>query len=211
MKFFKSFIIPCFISLIISFSMFFMAMSYIFIPQTTKYETAEKTESLIDYFESELKDITIIVSVENCPVDFLINIYPKQKDIYVEHSNGSNNQNTRTIRFNVSGFENVINYINGIEIETPYGLPSPTKNQTIIAKDEKVLAYGASIGEIITGEASPSRERKEYYCYIFEEICIKFLKDCTPERYKFLKQNCETDISYTEFYNNYKYLNNGYS
>lgn len=205
----KNFIIPCFFSLLISFSAFFITMNLVFMPNSRESEVVQKNEYDIPYFTDEAKNIPLFINIEYCPIDFLINISVKQKNISVNYITDFNNEeNIKSIRFTHSGLENVINFLGGIEIETPYGLPSPYNDQTTLAKDERLLAFGTSIRKIFTEDASPTAEKKEYYCYILEELCIKFLDDCTTENYKFLKQNCETDISYTEFYDNLQSIKN---
>jgi hypothetical protein len=184
-------------------------MSHIFTPSESNYKAAQKAQSLVPYFNVNTKITYVKTSIENCAVDFLITISHKRKNVSVncieEFSAPENSY--KSITFNLSGFENMVNSLGGIEIETPYGLPSPYKNKTIIAKDEKLLVYGSSLGEILT-KKTITTEMAEYYCYILEELCIKFLNDCTPESYTLLNQNCETNISYTDFYDNYKSLKN---
>ena len=210
----SNFIVTSLLSFFICSLMLLSVMLCLFLPDgsdNTPYKTAQKTESTIPYsYSADTKNAEVLISLENCPVDFLVKLSPKAGNVSVKTApnNSLKDKSLKYITFNVSGFENMINYLGGIEIETPYGLPNPAKNKKIIAKDELLTVYGASLGEILNGEPQPSIERKSYYCYIVEKICIAFLTDCTPERYKFLKQNCETNISYTEFYDSYKSLKN---
>ncbi len=211
MKNFTNYILTGFISLLICFFMFFAVMSYLFIPKGNKSEMVAKTNSSVPYSPTiEMPKVSLFIKIENCPVAFNLKISETNQKLLVTHNENlsANEKNTRQITFDITGFENTINYLGGVEIDTPYGLPSPAKNKKIIAENEKLLVYGASLGEILTSELNPSDERKSYYCYVIKELCVKFLKECTPESYKFLKRNCETDISYTEFYDNYKSLKN---
>lgn len=211
MKKITSFIFIGFISLLICFFMFFMVILCLFIPKNPHHMPAEKSESSIPYSSPlPIPSSTILLQIENCPVRFLIKTSPKKANLSVTCTEDfpSENKSIRNISFKLDEFENTVNYLGGVEIETPYGLPCPAKNKKIIAKDEKLLVHGASLGEILTIEATPSTERKNYYCYVIKELCLEFFSECTPESYKFLKQNCETDISYTEFYDNYKSLKN---
>jgi len=208
MKKITNFIFTAFTSLIISLLLFFMVSLYLFIPNKSNHITAQKNETGIPYFYSDkIKSVTFLISIENCPVDFFIDASSEHESLKVTHTAkniAAAKKYQKQIYFDIEGLENFVNYLGGIEIETPYGLPSPAKNKKIIAKNEKLLVYGVSLGEILTDESSPSDQRIAYYCYIIKELCFKFLSECTIDSYKFLKQNCKTDISYADFYDHYE-------
>ncbi|MBO5105817.1 MAG: hypothetical protein J6C29_02855 [Clostridia bacterium] len=208
------------ISFLVCFTIFFSLMLFPFF----KYEATEKAvlknEQSIAYNRQQNKEsINIKISIEDCPVAFLLRILPKNQKLsiscsYELLSDKSNEKTTKfnnfkyskQITFSLSGFENTVNFLGGVEIETPYGLPSPSKNDIIIAKDERVFVYGASLGALLCKEPYPTQERMDYYCYALGEVCLKFLKEGSLEAYKFLNKNCSTDISYTNYYDNYKSL-----
>ena len=121
-------------------------MSHFFTPSESNYNAVQKTQSFVPYFNTNTKSTYVKTSIENCAVDFLITISHKNKNVSVnciEDFSAPENP-YKSISFDLSGFENMVNSLGGIEIETPYGLPSPYKNKTIIAKDERLLVYGAS-------------------------------------------------------------------
>ena len=208
-----SFFITSLITFLICFFIFLTAMLYFVIPKPTNEKTAQKAQSSVPYYNNSgatIQNAIILLKIENCPIKFFITLSPKASTLSVNYEEPINTDKkyTHCITFERNGFENTVNFLGGVEIETPYGLPCPAKNKKIIAKDEKLLAFGASLGELLTTEPAPSNERKSYYCYVVKELCLKFFSNCTTESYKFLKKNCETDISYTEFYDNYKSLEN---
>jgi len=227
MKNLQKFLITGFISLLICFSLFFSAMSPIVFSQQANTKTVQKTDSSVPYYPTLIsKSCGILLRIDECPVIFLVKFLPEKKTLSIgcmpekiinsegkkliafENESGISvlgyEKYNKTISFTLSGFENMINYLNGIEIETPYGLPAPAKNNTILARGEKMKVYGASLGIILTEAKQPSSERLAYYCYVIGELCLEFLKECTTESYKFLNQNSKTDISYTDFYDNYE-------
>lgn len=200
------------ISFFICFFIFSTTIAYPLFSKKYKEQTVLKREGSVAY--SPLPDtekIGIKITVEGCAAAFLITVLPKTKTVKTDCiTNESTNANPKkdyshSIDFTLKGFENTVNFLGGVEIETPYGLPSPANTSIIIAKDEKLFVYGASLGALLT-KAAPSPERLSYYCYALGELCLKFIKEGDPELYKVLNQNSKTDISYTDYYDNYKYL-----
>ena len=196
----------------ISFSLCFLIFFVILICQNLTFEpkeqTAVKSQSSIPYSPSQtLKSTSIKITLEGCATSFLLEILPENKKINV-YSNPDlkNKKYVKKIDFTIKGFEGLINYLNGVEIETPYGLPAPSKNGKLLAKNEKLSAYGASISALFCGEKNPTAEKTNYFCYVLGEICLKFLKEGDTELYKFLNKNSKTNISYTDYYDNYKSL-----
>ena len=219
MKKLPKFITIALISFIISLFIFSSIMLYLFLPNNSKEITVEKTDASVPYSPPyELKEFTVLISIDNCPINFQAIFSLKNKNIVLsclpKNSVNSSNEeikapSDKTIAFTLSGFKNTVNFINGIEIETPYGLPAPAGTGAIIAQDEKLNVYGASICTMFTAEKQPSVEKQAYYCYVMGELCFKFIKECTTESYKTLNQSSKTNISYTEFYDNFKSLKNG--
>ena len=207
MKLFYNNITTGIISFIISFLLFFTIMIYPFFTQKAEEKAALKNQPSVAYTPPRSEKTTNVkINIENCPTDFLVKISPKSEKITVSCKSVSKEKYSKQISFNTEGFKNVVNYLNGVEIETPYGLPSPANTDIIIAANERLFVYGASLAALLCNEASPTAERLTYCCYALGEVCLKFIKEGDTELYKFLNQNCETDISYTEYYDNYKAL-----
>lgn len=231
MKIISRFIITSFTSASICLLVFSIIIFSIFLPEKSNNKTVQKVQSNIAYtpIDTTLNPSLLIV-IEECPVLFLVKLLQKNHNLSVscmpKFSVNDKNQKlkdyknketlthftkeecNKKIVFNIINFEKIINYLNGLEIETPYGLPLPAKSNTTIDVNERVCAYGASVGALLTQEKQPSNEKMAYYCYIIGELSLKFLSTCDTESYKFLNQNSITDISYTEFYDNYKSLKN---
>lgn len=202
------------ISFALSFIIFSFIMLYPFFTKRTEEKAVAKSQNSVAYSPTvEMKEACIKISIEKCPADFFVNILPQKGKIRVsaaannpESKNLNKEKYTKRISFSLRGFENTVNYLGGVEIETPYGLPSPANTDIIIAKDEKLYVYGASLAALLVETAAPTPERGLYYCYALGEVCLKFLKEGEPDLYKFLNRNSETDISYTDYYDNYEYL-----
>lgn len=177
-----------------------------FTPSSTEL-TAQKNQPSVPYSPPFSLNAKIKIRLENCPADFLLEILPKKGKIKVyTASKSKNEENFKKIEFTTKGFEKLINYLGGVVIETPYGLPAPAKNGKMLTKNEKLLVYGASLGTLLCEEKNPTPERLNYYCYVLGEICLKFFKEGNTELYKFLNKNSKTNISYTDYYDNYKSL-----
>lgn len=207
MKLFYNNITPGIISFTICFLMFLAIMIHPFFTQKTEEKTVLKNQTSVAYTPPRsAKTTNVKISIENCPTDFSVKLLPKNEKISVSYKEASKEEYSKQINFNIEGFKNVVNYLNGVEIETPYGLPSPANTDIIIATDEKLFVYGASLAALFCNKAAPSAERLSYYCYALGELCLKFIKEGDTELYKFLNENCETNVSYTDYYDNYKYL-----
>lgn len=199
-------------SFLICFLMFLAIIFYPLFIENSKEQTTLKNQASIAYSPlSDTEKLGIKITIEGCTINFLMTIMPKHKTIKIGCLSNKNNSSKQKeykhqINFSLKGFENTVNFLGGVEIETPYGLPSPAKTNAIIAKDEKLFVYGASLGVLLCDEADLSAERINYYCYALGEVCLKFLKNGNTTLYKHLKNNSQTDISYTDYYDNYKYL-----
>ena len=214
-KFFKP-ITSGLISFCVCFLIFGLIIIYPFFSHSSEEKTALKNQPSIVYKAPQnYKTISIKIDIEECPVAFLLKILPKNQNLSITCKSKSANGNievfkadeySKQINFSLYGFENTVNFLGGVEIETPYGLPSPAKNDIIIAKDERLFVYGASLGALLCEEKIPTAERASYYCYVLGELCLKFLKEGSTQCYKFLNNNAETDISYTDYYDNYTSL-----
>lgn len=216
---FKNIIIGT-ISFTICFFIFFIIMIYPNFTSNSAKEAALKNQPSVTYSPPDsVETISVKISIDGCPVDFLLKILPKNQKLNIECRptflinskekkaiGYEKSEYTKRISFSLLGFENMVNFLGGIEIETPYGLPSPAQNNEILAKDEKLFVYGASLSALFCEADNPTTERMSYYCYAFGEVSLKFLNNGNTELYKFLKKNCETDISYTDYYDNYKSL-----
>ena len=55
---------------------------------------------------------------------------------------------------------------------------------------------------------NPTPPKKEWIiiAMLWERCALNFLQEGSLEAYKFLNKNCSTDISYTNYYDNYKSL-----
>ena len=201
------------ISFLICFFIFSAIMLYPLFSEKSEEQTALKNEVSVAYSPlPETEKIGIKITVEGCPIAFLITIMPKNgslKTVCITNEDANANRKkeySRKIAFTLKGFEDTVDFLGGVEIETPYGLPSPANTSLIIAKDERLFVYGASLGALLCQDAAPSKEKSAYFCYALGELCLKFIKEGDPELYKFLNQSSETDISYTDYYDNYKNL-----
>lgn len=229
MKNISRLIITSFTSTAICLLTFSIIVLSIFLPEKSNDKTVQKIQSDITYTPNiNTIDTTLLIVIEECPIIFLVRLLQKNYNLSVscmpKFSVNNKKQKLKDCKnkevvthftteecdkkivFSIMNFEKIINYLSGVEIETPYGLPSPVKNNTTLAINERICAFGASIGALLTSEKQPSTEKMAYYCYIIGELSLKFLNNCDTKHYKFLNQNSKTDISYTEFYDNYKSL-----
>lgn len=200
-----------------------MVFVFSFLPYDKLEKKVNKNQSDITYSPSKGDlAVSVLIDIENCPAEFLakislenqkVSLSCKPKKCVSKNGESINGFNTdeyeKRIVFSELQFSDITNYLNGVELETPYGLPSPANDDITITKNERVMVYGASLLALLTKEKSPTSERMGYYCYALSEICLKFLKNCDLDHYKFLNNNSNTDISYTEFYDNFKYLKVG--
>ena len=162
MKVFAKFMSAFFISFIISSFLFCATFVYLFIPTTTEDKTVQKTDHSISYSpSSHTKDFTILICIDKCPVIFKSKISARNKNVsvssmHLDYANfddgnannesiysGFKNKADKSILFTLSGFENIVNHLGGIEVETPYGLPAPSKSGKILAQNEKLYMFGA--------------------------------------------------------------------
>lgn len=215
--------ITALISFLISFFLFLLVLTFSFLPYNSKEKSVNNIKSNIPYSPSKSDlSVSVLIDIENCPAEFLANIYLEKQKVslscrpksYISTSGETQNgfdadEYEKRIELSKLQFSDIINYLNGVELETPYGLPSPANADITLTKNERVMVYGASLTALLTKEKTPANERMGYYCYALSEVCLKFLKNCDLDYYKFLKNNSKTDISYTEFYDNFKYLKEG--
>ena len=215
--------ITALISFLISIFLFLSVLTLSFLPYNSKEQSVNNIKSDVPYSPSKSDLLVkILIDIENCPAEFLAKISLKNQKVSLscrpkkcvskngESINGFNtDEYEKRIAFSELQFSDIINYLNGVELETPYGLPSPANDDITLTKNERVMVYGASLLALLTKEKSPTNERMGYYCYALSEVCLKFLKNCDLDHYKFLNNNSNTDISYTEFYDNFKYLKEG--
>ena len=200
----------------------FLFLSVMFLsdfPIKHKEKTVAKNQPDIAYSAAQNNiDTNILIDIDACPVQFLAKISSKSKKVSVSCKPKATKKEQglavfdktdyqKQINLTLLEFESIVNFLGGVEVETPYGLPSPANAEIIITKNERLLAHGASLGALLCKEKEPSAEKMAYYSYILSEICLKFLKNCDTEYYKFLNDNSETDISYTEYYDSFKALN----
>ncbi|MBQ4131208.1 MAG: hypothetical protein IJD71_02585 [Clostridia bacterium] len=220
MKHFLNRALTALISLLICLAIFLTVMFLTLSPYKTSEIAVTKQQQEIGYYTQSIAiSASILIDIETCPTLFLAKLTTKNQKITVfckpkkcmsqtddnlDCFNKSEYQ--RYIRLTALQLDDITNYLGGIELETPYGLPSPANTNTLIAKDERTLVYGASLSALICKEKEPSVTKMAYCCYVLSEICLKFLKNCDTDYYKFLKNNSETDISYADFYDNFKAL-----
>lgn len=108
----------------------------------------------------------------------------------------------RSIVLSTEVLKNLTDFLGGIVCDTPYGLPSPAKEKTTIALNETLLMYGSSIVAIIKSVPFPDSERAKYSSKLISLIVQKFLKNADMEAYLLLENSSETDISYSDYYDN---------
>lgn len=205
---FRNKILTGIISFIVCFSFFSSLMIFPVFTKKSEEQTALKNQISVAYSPPQnMEDTNIKITIADCPAVFLLKILPKNQKIKILCGlNFKREDYSKTIDLTTEGFEEVINYLGGVEIETPYGLPSPANTDEIIAKNEKLFVYGGSLAALLCKQAAPSHERRLYYCYVLGEVSLKFLNNGTTELYKILNKNAKTDISYTDYYDNYKAL-----
>lgn len=208
------------ISFIICLALFLSVVFLTLMPLESKEIAVTKPQQKVNYFIGNKKiSTTILINIENCPTHFFVKLSSESQKvtIYCEPKNCISQTGTflegfrkdecqKHISFTAFQLDDVINFLGGVELETPYGLPSPANTNTLIAKDERTVVYGASLRAILCKEKEPSATQMNYYGYLLSEVCLKFLKNCDTNYYKFLKNNSETDISYADFYDNFKTL-----
>lgn len=212
-----------FLSFLISILIFSLVFVFSFFHYDQAEKNVNKNQSDITYSPSKSDlSVSVLIDIENCPAEFLAEISLEKQKVslscrpksYISTSGETQNsfdanEYEKRIELSKLQFSDIINYLNGVELETPYGLPSPANADITLTKNERVTVYGASLTALLTKEKTPANERMGYYCYALCEVCLKFLKNCDLDYYKFLKNNSKTDISYTEFYDNFKYLKEG--
>lgn len=108
----------------------------------------------------------------------------------------------RFITLNANSFSDFIDLVGGVTLQTPYGLTSPANKEKYIAADEELHFFGDTALEIMLFENKPDTERLTYYAKITALACSAALKDFKSEAFEFIINNCKTDISYIDFYDN---------
>lgn len=108
----------------------------------------------------------------------------------------------RNILCELSALSEITDEAGGIIADTPYGLPSPSGNGNILAINERIRIYGNALRQIIATEATPSKDQMTYYSELIALLCQNFLKTADSQKYLFLKERTETDITYVDYYNN---------
>ncbi len=214
-----------FLYFVVSFFLCFATCSATFIPLIIPQKQETKpADTNYSYATYENLSVDIILVLTDAPLDFYIKLNtsasmcrvtafakksvknstqflsasasPKEKAKFFDKSID------RSIILNTEALTNLTDFLGGIVCDTPYGLPSPAKEKTAIALNETLLMYGSSAMAIIKSEPFPDSERAKYSAKIIALIVQKFLKAADMEAYLLLENSGETDISYSDYYDN---------
>ncbi len=194
----------------------------IFSPALNSTITAEAPNYTVPY--QRRGDIFLCVCVDTFPFFFAVTLKPNLSSSEVVCMPVSSVQNSTfklkspltkqnisdflgksvdgMIRLSSNSFLNWVDRVGGVTADTPYGLPAPSGANQTLALNEKLHLYGKSIITLFSQTNHPDRERLLYAAELFAGLLKAEISDFTKEDYLFLKNNGETDISYSDFYDN---------
>ncbi len=105
-----------------------------------------------------------------------------------------------TITMSQEIFSHLFEQVGGISAPTPYGLPAPSQCGAPFTTGETVQLYGHTFLDLIKAEPAPDTQRLLYYANLFSLLCKAYLTDFIPEKYHYIKENANTNISYIHYY-----------
>lgn len=106
----------------------------------------------------------------------------------------------RRVFLSSAALENIIDSYGGITAPTPFGLPSPSKPETLIAEDQTVRLFGKSACALLRSEKFPDSEHLEYNALLFCETLKSIFNSISADDYKRLFANTETNLSYRDIF-----------
>lgn len=106
------------------------------------------------------------------------------------------------IKLSPNAFLNWADRVGGVTANTPYGFPAPSGTNQTLTSNEQLHLYGKSIVTLFLQTKHPDRDRLLYYAELFAGLLKSEICNFTKEDYLFLKNNGETDISYSDFFDN---------
>ena len=173
-------------------------------------------------YDTRHSDIRILLTVEHLPVFFLLTLMPNRtaSALLCLPIRSIQNSTTRlitpltksgiskflglsgdaVITLTDSALQRLVDHAGGITVDTPYGLPAPSGNGSLLAADEPLHLYGQSVVALLSSEAHPDYDRLTYSAELIGRVAQNFLADFPPEKYYFLKNETKTDISYSNYY-----------
>ena len=156
----------------------------------------------------------ITVTITDAPVYFLLytdeNGYDCFCDCLIKSDNhtDSNNEyskkkdNGKFLNITSETLANVINSIGGIDTEYSGFLDLPAGMRKYEIQKEAVHIYGSTFQKMLTESEKPNSETLKALSYGFADFIKKYILLFSDKDFLFLSENCETDISYVDYYDN---------